>query len=96
MSPELLFTFSNIIIMPFWGLMILLPHWSVTKRITSSPLIVLPTALVYVVLVLPVAPRLLASLANPTLAGIGTLLGTPAGLAAAWAHFVTSDLFVGR
>lgn len=96
MSPELLFTISNLVILPFWALMILLPHWSVTKRIISSPLIAIPTALMYAALVLPQAGTLLASLTNPSLSDIATLLGTPAGALIAWAHFVTFDLLTGR
>lgn len=96
MSPELLFTLSNVVIMPFWALMILLPHWSVTRRIIGSPLIVIPTALMYVALVLPHAGTLLASLANPSLSDIAALLSTPAGALIAWAHFVTFDLLTGR
>ena len=36
------------------------------------------------------------SLLNPTLAGIAGLLGTPAGAAVGWVHFLAFDLFVGR
>lgn len=96
MSPELLFTLSNVVILPFWVLMILLPHWSVTQRILGSPLIALPTALIYVILVVPQASSLLGSLSNPTLADIAKLLGTPQGALIAWAHFVTFDLLTGR
>lgn len=96
MSPELLFTLSNVVILPFWVLMILLPHWSVTQRILGSPLIALPTALIYVILVVPQASSLLGSLNNPTLADIAKLLGTPQGALIAWAHFVTFDLLTGR
>ena len=36
------------------------------------------------------------SLLNPTLDGIAGLLGTPAGAAVGWVHFLAFDLFVGR
>jgi hypothetical protein len=96
MSPELLFTFSNILVLPFWVLMILLPRWAVTQRIISSPLIALPTALLYAALVLPQAGSLLGTLANPSLGDIAKLLGTPQAALIAWAHFVTFDLLAGR
>jgi hypothetical protein len=35
-------------------------------------------------------------LVHPTLASIGALIGSPTGAAAAWAHFLAFDLFVGR
>jgi hypothetical protein len=81
---------------PFWAMMILLPTWSWTRRIISSPLIVVPPLLVYAILVVPNLGDFLAALASPTLDGVGDLLAVPAGTAAAWAHFIAFDLFVGR
>lgn len=96
MSNELLFTLSNLLVLPFWAIMILLPRWSITQRLIASPLIVLPTALIYAALVLPQIGSLLGALANPSLADIAALLGTPQGAVIAWEHFVTFDLFTGR
>lgn len=96
MDFELIFSLSNLLVLPFWFLMIALPHWSWTKRIISSSWIVAPVALLYVVLVLPQAGGLLLSLANPSLDGIAGLIGTPAGATIGWAHFLAFDLFVGR
>lgn len=93
---ETLFEISNILVLPFWLLMIVLPHWRWTKRIMSSPWIAAPTALIYAILVLPSAATLFPSLAQPTLAGIAALLGTPQAAAIAWAHFLTFDLLSGR
>lgn len=47
LNYEALFTLSNIVVMPFWLLMIFLPHWKFTKRVIASPLVALPTALLY-------------------------------------------------
>lgn len=96
LSYEMLFTFSNLVVMPFWLLMIFLPHWKFTKRVLSSPLIALPTALLYVALVLPQAFSLAGSLSNPSLAGITRLLSTSEAVLIAWAHFLTFDLLTGR
>jgi ABA4-like protein len=93
---ETLFQVSNILVLPFWLLMIVLPHWRWTQRIIGSPWIAAPTALIYAVLVLPSAATLLPTLAQPTLAGIAALLGTPEAAAIAWAHFLTFDLLAGR
>jgi hypothetical protein len=81
---------------PFWALMILAPGWRWTRRIIGSPLIVVPPLLVYAILVLPHLGTLLPALASPTLDGIRDALGTSAGAAAGWAHFIAFDLFVGR
>jgi hypothetical protein len=93
---ETLFQVSNILVAPFWLLMSVLPHWRWTKRIIASPWIAAPTALIYALHVLPSAATLLPALAQPTLAGIAALLGTPAAAAIAWAHFLTFDLLAGR
>lgn len=91
-----LFQLSNLLVMPFWLLMIVLPFWRWTKRIISSPWIAAPAALLYVALVLPQLAPLLAELASPQLTQIAALLGTPAGATIGWVHFLTFDLFVGR
>ncbi|MFC4149507.1 ABA4-like family protein [Micromonospora mangrovi] len=91
-----LFTLTFAVAAPFWALMILLPHWSRTARIISSPLIVLPVLVIYAMLVLPAIGDVLPAVASPSLDGIRRLLGTTDGTAAAWAHMIAFDLFVGR
>lgn len=91
-----LFSLTNAVVLPFWALMILAPRWRWTLRVVASPLIVLPLLLIYAALVLPQLGELIPALARPTLDGIQELLGTPAGAAAGWAHFLALDLFVGR
>lgn len=91
-----LFQFANLWIMPFWLLMIVLPHWNWTKRIIGSLWIVAPLLLAYALLVLPQALAVLPALLNPTISGIAGLLGTPTGAAIGWIHFLAFDLFVGR
>ncbi|MCX6049939.1 MAG: ABA4-like family protein [Chloroflexi bacterium] len=93
---NIIFQLSNLWIMPFWALMIFLPHWHWTKRLMTAPWMVAVLALAYSVLVLPQALAVLPLLANPTLPGIAGLLGTPAGAAIGWIHFLAFDLFVGR
>jgi hypothetical protein len=90
------FELSNRVVLPFWALMILAPTWSFTRRIVGSPWIVAPPALIYLVVLLPVAAMVLPAVANPVPAEIASMLGTPTGTALAWAHFVAFDLFVGR
>ncbi len=96
MTLDTLFSLSNLLVMPFWALMILLPTWRWTKRIIGSPFIAVPIALVYSVLVVPSALDLLSTLSNPTLPVVQTLLGTPEGATIAWVHFLAFDLLVGR
>jgi hypothetical protein len=61
---------------------------------TLWPIVAL--AAIYVVLLLSQVDSAAGSLLNPTLDGIASLLGTPAGAAAGWVHFLAFDLFVGR
>ncbi|CAN5836603.1 ABA4-like family protein [soil metagenome] len=91
-----IFQLSNLWIMPFWLLMIFLPHWRWTKRLMSAQWMVTILALTYSALVLPQALTVLPLLTSPTLSGIANLLGTPAGAAIGWIHFLAFDLFVGR
>jgi hypothetical protein len=91
-----LFGLTFAVAAPFWALMILAPGWSWTRRIIASPLIVLPVVVIYALLVIPAFGEVLPAVASPTLAGVRDLLGTADGAAAAWAHMLAFDLFVGR
>ncbi|NGM12891.1 ABA4-like family protein [Verrucosispora sioxanthis] len=91
-----LFTLTFAVAAPFWALMILLPTWRVTHRIIRSPLIVLPAVVIYAVLVIPAFGEVLPAVVSPTLDGVRELLGGAEGAAAAWAHMIAFDLFVGR
>jgi hypothetical protein len=93
---ETIFQLSNLLVMPFWLLMVFLPYWGWSKRILASPWVAGPAALLYALLVIPALISLLPQLANPQLGDIAALLGTPQGATIAWVHFLASDLFVGR
>ena len=96
MNLEILFNVGNVLVLPFWLMMIALPRWAWVQRIIRSPWIAAPPALIYAALVLPQIGGLLASLSNPTLASVAALLGTPAGTTVGWMHFLAFDVFVGR
>lgn len=93
---DTIFTLSNVLVLPFWLLMIALPHWRWTQRIMASPLVAAPAALLYAALLVPQLGAAVPALLNPQLAGIRALLGTPGGATVAWVHFLAFDLFVGR
>jgi hypothetical protein len=96
MNPQFLFSLAFPLAAPFWALMILAPGWSFTQKVIASPLVAVPPMLVYAALVLPQFGPFLAGVSSPDLPGVMTLLGTPVGAAAGWAHFIAFDLFVGR
>ena len=91
-----LFSIGNLLVMPFWALMILAPGWSVTRRALGSSLVSIGPAAIYAALVLPSLPSLLALLMRPTLHAVAALLATPRGATVGWVHFLAFDLLVGR
>ncbi|MGW5220191.1 ABA4-like family protein [Nocardia sp. NPDC004085] len=93
---ELFFDITFWFAEPFWALMILAPKWRRTGAIVASPLVCLPPLIVYAALVVPEFATLAPALADPELSGLRAVLGSSAGAAAAWAHFVAFDLFLGR
>lgn len=93
---DALFSLSNLLVLPFWLLMIFLPLWQWTRRIIGSIWIVAPAALLYVILLLPNIGGVTGELLNPSLAGVQTFLATPEGATIGWVHFLAFDLFVGR
>jgi hypothetical protein len=95
-NVTLLFSLSNLLVLPFWALMVLLPRWRWTKRIMRSAFVSAAPALLYAALVLPRLGAIWPAIARPTLPGIATLLGSSEGATIAWVHFLAFDLFVGR
>jgi hypothetical protein len=93
---ESLFAISGLFILPFWALMIVLPHWRRTLALVQSPAIVIGPVLLYAVAVLPVLAAVLPVVARPQLGPVAALLGQPRGATAAWMHFLAFDLFVAR
>jgi len=93
---DLLFRAGNLLVLPIWALMILLPRWRWTARIMRSPLVSAAPALVYAVPVLPRLGAIWPVVSRPTLPGVAALLASPAGATIAWVHFLAFDLFVGR
>src|SRR4051794_33003685 len=91
-----LFSLGSLLVLPFWLPMIVAPRWRWTRRLMSSPLVVLGPVALYAALVLPDLLALLPALARPELPTIAALLGTPRGATIAWMHFLAFDLFVAR
>ncbi len=91
---EVLYTAGNILVLPFWFMMIAAPLAALSRRVMRSLLPIMVIGVMYVV-------SLVASFSNPQtlsfdLNGIAALLGNPAGAATGWLHFLAFDLFVGR
>ncbi|WP_067502270.1 ABA4-like family protein [Actinoplanes sp. TFC3] len=91
-----LFSLVFAVAAPFWALMIVLPHWSWTRRIIAAPWIAVPPVLIYLIVVAGSLTDVLPAVTSPTLGGVRDLLGSADGATAGWAHMIAFDLFVGR
>jgi hypothetical protein len=96
MSTEFLFVSANILVLPFWGLMILLPNWQGTQRLMNSfvPFVIL--ALLYGFLFTQVPPEVGQLFSSGKLTDLAAAFGDERAAAVGWVHFLCFDLFVGR
>ncbi len=97
MIIEYLYDGANLFVLPFWVLMVILPNWSVTRRLMASVLPFGPLAIAYIFCFInSLDPDSLAAFANPTLKVLAGLFADERVMATGWIHFVVMDLFVGR
>lgn len=91
-SVEIIFKFVNLLVIPFWGLLVFAPRWKWTQRLSG---VMAPSllSLFYVVLFLRQFP--LQSESFGTLASVWELFSHRPILLAAWIHFLAFDLFLG-
>jgi len=93
---ETIFGLATFSVVPFWLLMVALPHWRLTRRLMELPIAETLLGLVYIVLALTVLPTFIATFTDPTVAGIAAFMAAPVGVTIGWVHFLAFDLFVGR
>ncbi|MEL6160646.1 MAG: ABA4-like family protein [Cyanobacteria bacterium J06623_5] len=97
MVIEYLYNGANLFALPFWTLMVILPGWSVTRRVMGSALMFVPLALAYLYCFAnSLDPDSMASFANPTLSALAGLFADERVMATGWIHYIVMDLFVGR
>jgi hypothetical protein len=97
MTITQLFNVSNLFVLPFWALMILLPNWGATKKVMESflPFIVLAGLYIYF-FVGAITPESAQALSSPQLADLAKAFSDETVMATGWTHFLVMDLFVGR
>ncbi len=94
-SMETVFLIVNNGVMPAWLLLVLAPKWRYTQLFVHTAFIPALLALAYGVLLLSAGPMPEGG-SFTTLAGVTKLMqGSPAGILAAWTHYLVFDLFVG-
>jgi hypothetical protein len=94
-----IFQLVTLLPLPFWMLMIFLPHWRGTQRVMRGRLAVMPLLAAYAVFAIPQLPAVLSLFfrSGPLrLEDLAGLLGRPEIALVAWIHFLAFDLFVGR
>lgn len=99
MELELLFSISNLFVLPFWALMIVLPNWQITQKIMKSYLIFLPLIFLYIYLfIIGFNSDAIEVLSNPQLqlTDLAKVFAIPTVTFTGWVHFLVLDLFVGR
>jgi Domain of unknown function (DUF4281) len=97
MNLSVLFDVSNVFVLPFWALMILLPNWGVTRKVMGSVLPFVALAVLYIYLFInSLDPESAAAFANPQLSDLARLFSDDRVMATGWVHFLVMDLFVGR
>lgn len=97
LTPATIFDLTNLFVLPFWALMILLPNWGVTRWVMRSylPFVVLAGFYLYL-FISSITPETAQALASPKLADIARFFADERAAATGWTHFLVLDLFVGR
>ena len=97
MDLNTLFNLSNLFVLPFWTIMILVPNWEITRKVMKSYLIFLPLILLYIYLFFTsLNPESIETLSNPQLFELAKVFAIPEVTFAGWVHFLVLDLFLGR
>lgn len=92
-----LFHLSALFVLPFWFLMIFMPHYRLTHKALRSPWIILPPVICYVLLLsLNTEIRMLELFLRPSPEYLATIMKEPWASAIFWAYAGAFDLFVGR
>jgi len=97
MNFDLAFSLVNGSVMPAWFLLIVFPHWSITKKLVHSMLYPLILGLVYTV---GLGFAVFGGLGSPdggftSIPAVRALFSTDIGILVGWSHYLVFDLFVG-
>lgn len=93
-----IFQIANLVVLPFWAIMILVPRWSVTQWVMQSYIPLAALASLYIYLFITLDSSILQAFSDPQL-DLQSLAGMFANsqvMATGWIHFLVMDLFVGR
>lgn len=94
MSPDGLFAFFNVAVLPAWVLLAVAPGWIWTRRLVNAVWIPFLLTAVYLCALVSAGPPPEGA-GFSTLAGVMVLFTSPMAVLAGWVHYLAFDLFVG-
>lgn len=94
MTPTTVFSIANLLVVPMWILMIILPKWKVTKFLMEYKVIPLLLALIYAVYI--IQSLLTGGMMDfGSLESVMALFTEETAVLAGWIHYLAFDLLVG-
>lgn len=94
MTPTDVFSLANLIVLPMWLLMIVLPKWKATQFLMDYKVIPLILSLVYAVYIV-IAIRISGGMDFGSLSSVMDLFTEENAVLAGWVHYLAFDLLLG-
>ncbi len=94
MTATDIFSLANLIVLPMWLLMIVLPKWKATRFLMDYKVIPLILSLVYVLYIV-IAIRISGGMDFGSLSSVMELFTEENAVLAGWVHYLAFDLLVG-
>ena len=95
MTPDTVFSLANMLVLPGWALLILLPRWKWTLGLVCTAVIPIVLGVAYLLLFASQASNMPEGGGFGSLAEVTILFSNPALVTAGWLHYLAFDLFIG-
>ncbi len=94
MSPDTIFSISNLTAMFMWALMILLPNWKVTQKLIDLKLVPIILSLMYLIYI-SISILNGGGMDFSSLTSVMELFTKENSVLAGWIHYLAFDLLIG-
>ncbi len=94
MTPTEVFSYANLMAMPMWLLLIVLPKWKVTRFLIDYKIIPLALSLIYAIYIF-IAIKTGGGMDFGSLESVMALFTKENAVLAGWVHYLAFDLLVG-
>ncbi|MEN8789209.1 MAG: ABA4-like family protein [Flavobacteriaceae bacterium] len=94
MTAAEVFSLANLLVMPMWILMIVLPKWKATRFLMDYKVIPLVLSLLYAIYIV-IAMRISGGMDFSSLQSVMALFTEENAVLAGWVHYLAFDLLVG-